>query len=106
HTLPAPLHEIAVGECVAGQIDVLAADVADDHADVADRDLDQRHLLDLHEPRVQVPRTGQQHFFLQTTAAACFDERLSALKAFVAGHDRAGEIARGDGTAVERRHDA
>ncbi len=84
---------------------MLAPDVADDHADVADRDLDQRHLLDLHEPRVQVPRTGQQHFFLQTAAAARVDERLSALKALVAGHDRAGEIAGGDGTAVERGHD-
>ena len=82
------------------------ADVADDDADVADRDLGQRHLLDLHEPRVQVPRAGQQHLLLQAAAAAGVDERLAALEAVVPGDDRARQIARGNRPAVEHRHDA
>ena len=89
HALAAALDEVAVRERVARHVDVLAADVADDHADVADRDLGQRHQLDLHEPRVQVPRARQQHLLLQAAAAAGVDERLAALEAVVAGDDRA-----------------
>ena len=86
---------------VARDVDVLAADVADDHADVADRDLGQRHQLDLHEPRVQVPRAGQQHLLLQAAAAAGVDERLAALEAVVAAR-RPGRRDRRPGSAGRR----
>ena len=93
-------------ERVARHVEVLAADVAHDDADVADRNLGQRHLLDLHEPRIQVPRAGQQHLLLQAAAAAGVDERLAALEAVVPGDDRAGQIARRNRPAVQHRDDA
>ena len=85
---------------------MLLADVAHDHPHVADRDLGQRHLLDLDEPRVEVPRTGQQHLLLQPAAAAGVDERLAALEALVSGDHGAGHVAGRHRAAVERSHDA
>src|SRR4051812_46863249 len=106
HALAAALDEIAVREAVAGDVDVLAADVADDDADVADRDLRQRHELDRDEPRVEVPRARQDDVLLETAAAAVIDERLAALEAVVIRNRRAGKISGRDRTAVERRDDA
>ena len=106
HALAAALDEVAVRERVAGHVEVLAADVADDHADVADRDLGQRHQLDPHEPRVEVPRAGEQHLLLQAAAAAGVDEGLAALEAVVPGDERAREVTRRDRAAVERGDDA
>ena len=100
------LHEVAVRERVARHVEVLAADVADDDADVADRDLGQRHLLDADEPRIQVPRAREQHVLLQAAAAAGVDERLAALEAVVPVDVRAGEVARRNRAAVEHGHDA
>ncbi len=98
--------EVAVGEGVARHVDVLGADVADDDADVADRDLGHRRQVDLDEPRVQVPRAGQEDVLLQAAAAAGVDERLAVLEAVVAVDRRAGEVAGGDGAAVEHGDDA
>ena len=95
-----------MGERVARQIEVLAADVAHDDADVADRDLDERDRFDLDEPGVQVPRAGQQHVFLQSAAAAGVDECLTALEAVVARHDRPCKVARRYRAAVQHRQNA
>ncbi|MBK7076173.1 MAG: hypothetical protein IPH44_28150 [Myxococcales bacterium] len=104
--LAAAVDQVAVGEVGAGDVEVLVADVRDDHADVADRDLGELVQLDPHEPRVDVPRARQQHLLLQAAAAAGVDERLRALEAVVAGHRRAGQIARRDRAAVEDGDDA
>ena len=93
-------------KCVARDVQVLVADVADHHADVADGDLGHRHLLDLHEPGVQVPRAGQQHLLLQAAAAAGVDERLAALEAVVPGDDGPARSPAGIGLAVEHGDDA
>src|SRR5262245_826017 len=93
-------------EAITREIDVLAADVAHHHADVADRNLGERHQLDRHEPRVEVPRSAEQHVLLQTAAAARIDERLAALEAVMPLHDRAREVATRNRPAVEGRHDA
>ena len=107
HALAAPFDEIAVRERIARYVEVLAADVADDDADVADAGSRSSGTCStLNEPRVQVPRSRQQHFLLQAAAAAGFDERLAALEAVVAGDDRARQIARRDRVAVEHGDDA
>jgi hypothetical protein len=62
--------------------------------------------IDLHEPRIEVPRARQQDVLLQAAAAAGVDERLAVLEAVVAVDRRAGEVAGGDGTAVQHGDDA
>ena len=99
-----PLDQIAVGEA-SPETSRCSADIADDHADIADRDLGQRDRLDLHEPGVQVPGAREQHFFLETAAAARVDEGLAALEAVVARPTGPGQIARGDRAAVENGDD-
>ena len=100
------LDEIAVRERVTRHILVLAPDIAYDHAYVADRDLGEHDRFDTHEPRIQVPRTRQQHLLLQTATAARVDERLPALEAVVTFDDGTGQVTRRNRPAVEHRHDA
>ena len=68
HAFVAPIDQVTVGEGVTGHVDVIASDVADDNADVTDRDLGQRHFFDYHQPRVEVPRASEQDLLLQATA--------------------------------------
>ena len=81
----AGVHEIAVLELDAADVHVRLADERDDDADVADGDLHHRHLFHLREPRIQVPRAGQQDLLLQAAPAAAVEERLRVLEVVVAG---------------------
>src|SRR6188768_1670393 len=77
HALAADFNEVAVRETVAGQVDVLAANIADDDADITDRDFGERDELDGDKPRVEIPCTRQKHCLLETAATAGLDERLT-----------------------------
>src|SRR5262249_25289640 len=81
-------------------------DVRDDHANGADGYLHHRDLLDLGEPGVQVPRTGQQDLLLQSAPAAAVDKRLRVLEVVVALNHGPGNFSRFDRTAIQRCHDA
>ncbi len=93
-------------ELDAADVDVLAADERDHDADGADRDVEHRHLLDLGEPRVEVPRAGEEDLLLQAAAAAAVEERLRVLEVVVPGDDRARDFTGLDRPAVERGDDA
>src|SRR5687768_14791484 len=88
HTLAAALDEIAMSEVFPRHIEMVPSNVAHDYADIADRDFRQRHRIHPDEPRVEVPRAGQQHFLLQAAASARGHEVLATLKAVVTGHNR------------------
>src|SRR6476661_4957587 len=105
HALAAALDEVTVLEAITRQVDVLAADVADHHADVADRNLRERDQLDRDEPRVQVPRAREQHVLLQAATTARVDERLAALEAVVPAHDWTCQVAGRNRSPVECGHD-
>ena len=100
------VHQVAVLELEAADVHVRLADEGDDHADVADGDLHHRHLLDLDEPRVQVPRAGQQDLLLQSAPATAVQKGLRVLEVLVARDHRPGNLARLDRPAVQGRHNA
>ena len=100
------LDQVAVLELEAADVHMGLADVGNDHADIADGDLHHRHLLHLDEPRVQVPRAGEQDLLLQSAPAAAIQERLRVLEVLVAGDGRSGNLARLDRLAVQGGHNA
>ncbi|HEY4223203.1 MAG TPA: hypothetical protein VGO62_17720 [Myxococcota bacterium] len=65
-----------------------------------------RHLLNLDEPWIEVPRAGQQDLLLQSAPATAIQERLRILEVFVTRYCGSGDFASFDGFAVERRDDA
>ena len=81
-------------------------DKRDDDADVADGNLDHRDLLDLDEPRIQVPRAGQQDLLLQSAPPAAVQKCLRLLEVVVTGNGRPGNFAGFDGLPVERGDNA
>ena len=106
HALAALLDQVAVREVIARHVHVLLAHVAHHDADVADRNLGERHHLHPYEPWVQVPRPRQQYLLLQAAAAAGVHERLTSLEAVMPCDHRARQIAGGNGVAVEDGQDA
>ena len=106
HALVAHVHEVAVLEVRAADVQVRLAYIGDDHAHMADGDLKHGHLLDLGKPGVDVPLAAEQHLLLQAAAAAGVQEGLRVLKVVMPAHHRAGDLTGLDGHAVERGHDA
>ena len=105
-TFVAGVDQIAVFEVHAADVHMRHPDVGHDHADVTDGDLHHRHLLDLDEPWVQVPRAAQENLLLQTAPPAAVEERLRVLEIVVAGDDRSGNFTGFDGPPVQRGDDA
>ena len=90
------INEVAMFEIQAADIHVRHADVGDHHTDVANRNLHHRHLLDLREPRIEIPRAGQEDLFLQAASPTAIQERLSILEIVVASNGRPGNFSRID----------
>lgn len=106
HALVTDVDEVAVLEFGAAHVEVRKADKGDHDADGPDRDVQHRDLFQLGEPRVEVPRAGEQDLLLQTAAAAPVEEGLGVLEVVVAGNGRAGDLARLDRPTVEGGDDA
>ena len=104
--LVARVYQVAVFELNAADVFMRHADERDHHADVPDGDVHHRHLFHLHEPRIQVPRAGEQDLFLQTAPAAAIQKRLGVLEVFVSGDHRSGDFTGLNRPAVQRGDDA
>src|SRR6185503_5683590 len=83
YTLVTGIDQVTMLEFETADVFVRFANVRDDHANIANRNLDHGHLFDLNEPWIEVPCTGQEHLFLQTTAATAIQECLRILEVLV-----------------------
>src|SRR4051812_47735862 len=99
------VHEVAMFEVEATHVFVRLADERDDDPNVTNGNMHHRHLLDLDEPWVQVPRTGEQNLLLQSAPSAAINERLGILKVVVTGNDRPGNFAGFNRRAIQRGGD-
>src|SRR6185437_10176185 len=73
------LHAFAVAEGGAGNVATRAADIAHDHADVADRHHGLRHFFDRREPAVDKVGAVREGGVLPAAAAPGGQERLGIL---------------------------
>ena len=90
HAFVAAVDQVAVGEGFTREVDMIAADLADHHAHVADRDLGQRHFLDEDQPGVSdLPRRilerssrrqPAQTLVVEARPSARFEERSMNLR--------------------------
>jgi len=104
--LVADVHEVAVFELHTADVDVRLSHIGDDDAPRSRWESGPWGPVHLDEPGVEVPRAGQQDLLLQAATAAAIQERLGVLEVFVAGDDRAGDLRRRDGLAIEGGNDA
>ena len=74
HALMARVDQVAVLELKAAHVLMGHADVGNDHANVANRNLHHGYLLHLHEPRVQIPSARKQDLLLQPAPAPAVEE--------------------------------
>src|SRR3954469_16537487 len=94
------VHQVAMFEVDSAHVFVRHAHIRNHDADVADWYLDHRHLLDLHEPWIEVPCAGQQNLLLQTATTAPIQKRLRILEIVMPRDGRAGDLARLDRYSV------
>ena len=105
HTFVAYFDEVAVFEIRPADVFMQITNIADDDADVADGDFDHLHLLNMREPRIEVPLTAEQNLLLQTTTTTGTEKGLGVLEVVVPRHDGASDLALLDAGTVEHGDD-
>src|SRR6478672_786045 len=73
-----------------------------DHSDIADGNFCHRHLFDVDEPGIKIPRARKQNLLLQTPSPATCDKSLPILEVIVVWNYRPCNLTRLNRSPIQR----